>query len=252
PFLRKVDEQPVTLDLSITSLLVFQWIAACIIILIFAKVGRAYKKRPGKTPKGLQNAIEALVVYVRDEVIYPNCGSQRIADMLFPYFIALFFFILACNLLGLVPGAHTATGALAVTGALAIIAYFVINIVAIRESGFGTWLKHLLGGAPIGLAPIMIPIEIISMFVKPFALTVRLFANMTAGHVVLFSLVGLIFFFKASSGMTSGLVIAPISIAFSIFMYCLEMLVAVLQAYIFTILTAVFVGLAVGEHAHEH
>ena len=103
PFERAADMQPVTLDLSITSLLVFQWIAALIIVIIFAKVGRAYKKRPGKTPKGLQTAIEALVVYIRDEVIYPNCGSQRVADMLFPYFIALFFFILACNLLGLVP-----------------------------------------------------------------------------------------------------------------------------------------------------
>ena len=133
--------QPVTLNLSITSLLVFQWLAALIVLIIFAKVGRAYKKRPGKTPKGLQNAIEALVVYVRDEVIFPNCGSEKVAYMLFPYFIALFFFILACNLLGLVPGPHTATGALAVTGALAIIAYFVINIVAIRESGMGAWLS---------------------------------------------------------------------------------------------------------------
>jgi len=244
--------EPVTLDLSVTSLMVFQWIAMILVLTIFGIVGRRYKKNPTGAPKGLQNAIESLVVFLRDEVVLPNCGTERAARGLLPYFIGLFFFIFFLNLLGLVPGGHTATGALAVTGALAIVAYFVINITAIRELGIGSWLHHLLGGAPIWLSPIMIPIEIISMFVKPFALTIRLFANMTAGHVVLLSLVGLIFFFKISIGTNVGLAIAPISVAFSVFMYCLELLVALLQAYIFTILTAVFVGLAIGEHAHEH
>ncbi len=244
--------EAVTLDLSVTSLMVFQWIAMILILTIFGIVGRRYKKNPTKAPHGIQNAIETLVVFIRDEVVTPNCGSKRAAKGLLPYFIALFFFIFVLNLLGLIPGGHTATGALAVTGALAIIAYFVINITAIRETGIGGWLHHLLGGAPIWLSPIMIPIEIISMLVKPFALTIRLFANMTAGHVVLLSLVGLIFFFKISIGTGVGLAIAPISVAFSVFMYCLELLVALLQAYIFTILTAVFVGLAIGEHAHEH
>jgi F-type H+-transporting ATPase subunit a len=243
---------PVTLDLSVTSLMVFQWIAMLFVLTIFGIAGRRYKKNPTGAPKGIQNAIEFLVVFLRDEVVIPNCGTDRAAKGLLPYFVGLFFFIFFMNLLGLVPGGHTATGALAVTGALAIVAYFVINITAIRESGIGAWLHHLLGGAPIWLSPIMIPIEIISMFVKPFALTIRLFANMTAGHVVLLSLVGLIFFFKISIGPGVGLAIAPISVAFSVFMYCLELLVALLQAYIFTILTAVFVGLAIGEHAHEH
>jgi F-type H+-transporting ATPase subunit a len=157
------------------------------------------------------------------------------------------------NLLGLVPGGHTATGALGVTGALALTALIIINATAIREIGIGNWFKHLLGGAPIWLAPIMIPIEIISMFTKPFALTIRLFANMTAGHVVLLSLVGLIFYFAKLNIGTAVVLggIAPISIAFSVFMICLELLVAFLQAYIFTILTAVFTGLAIGEHSHH-
>ncbi|MFC2131798.1 F0F1 ATP synthase subunit A [Bacteroidota bacterium] len=247
----ELDAQAVTLDLSVTSLMLFQWTAMLIILVVFGIVGRKFKKNPTKAPHGIQNAIEAMVVFVRDDIVRPNCGSEKAAKGLLPYFIGLFFFIFVMNILGLVPGGHTATGALAVTGALAIVAYFVINITAIREAGIGSWLKHLLGGAPIWLSPIMIPIEIISMFVKPFALTIRLFANMTAGHVVLLSLVGLIFFFKISVGMGVGLAIAPISIGFSVFMYMLEFLVALLQAYIFTILTAVFVGLAIGDHAHE-
>lgn len=248
---RSDNHEPPVLDVSPTNLVFFQWMAMVILLLIFGIVGRKYKKNPKKAPSGFQNLMEVLVVFIRDDIVRPNVNSDAAARYLLPYHIGLFFFILVLNLFGLMPGGHTATGALAVTGALAITAYFVINITAIKEAGFGTWLKHLLGGAPIWLAPIMIPIEIISMFVKPFALTIRLFANMTAGHVVLYSLVGLIFFFTLSSGITAGLVIAPISVAFSVFMYILELLVALLQAYIFTILTAVFVGLAIGEHAHE-
>ncbi|MBI5324662.1 MAG: F0F1 ATP synthase subunit A [Ignavibacteriae bacterium] len=251
PIRRAIDNQPVSMDMSVTSLVVFEWIAIVVVIFLFGWVGRKYKKNPTKAPSGFQNALESLVVYLRDEVVLPNVGTVKSAKTLLPYFIGLFSFILLCNLLGLVPGGHTATGALAVTGALAITAYFVINITAIKEAGIGHWLKHLLGGAPIWLCPIMIPIEIISMFVKPFALTIRLFANMTAGHVVLLSLIGLIFFFKLSNGLGVGLAITPISVGFSIFMYILELLVAFLQAYIFTTLTAVFVGLAIGEHAHE-
>ncbi|TAL70843.1 MAG: ATP synthase F0 subunit A [Bacteroidetes bacterium] len=251
PIRRAMDNQPVSMDLSVTSLVVFEWIAIIVVVFLFGWVGRKYKKNPTKAPSGFQNALESLVVYLRDEVVLPNVGTVKSAKTLLPYFIGLFCFILLCNVLGLIPGGHTATGALAVTGGLAIIAYFVINITAIKEAGIGHWLKHLLGGAPIWLCPIMIPIEIISMFVKPFALTIRLFANMTAGHVVLLSLIGLIFFFKLSNGLGVGLAITPISVGFSIFMYILELLVAFLQAYIFTTLTAVFVGLAIGEHAHE-
>lgn len=238
-------------DFSITNFVVYEWIAIALIFFLIRSVASKYKKNPLKAPSGFQNAIEAIVLYVRDEVIYPNIPSRAAANRLMPYFLSLFFFIAGSNLIGLLPGAHATTGAVGVTAALAITAFFVVNYTAMKESGVGAWFHHLLGGAPAFLAPIMIPIEIIGLFTKPFALTIRLFANMTAGHVVLLSLVGLIFFFKT-------IFVAPVSVAFSIFIYALELLVAFLQAYVFTILTAVFVGLAIGhghhdeEHAHEH
>jgi len=232
-------------DLSITSLVCFQWLSLFIIIACLLFVRRKYKKNPGKEPKGLQNLVEYGIDMVRDKIVRPNISNKKVADKLLPYFLALYVFILVMNLIGLLPGGHTATGAIGTTAALALTALLVINISAITQIGIGNWFKHLLGGAPWWLSFIMVPIEILSLFTKPFALTIRLFANMTAGHVVLLSLVGLIFYFKS-------LVIAPISIGFSIFMYLLETLVALLQAYIFTILTAVFTGLAVGDHGDEH
>lgn len=231
-------------DLSITNFVVFQWIAVIFLAVMFNRVFSKYKKNPGKAPSGFQNAIEAMILYVRDEMIRPNIPSRVAADYLLPYFVALFFFILFMNLTGLVPGGHTATGAIAVTASLAIISFFVINITAMRESGVGAWFKHLLGGAPAWLAPIMVPIEIIGMLVKPFALTIRLFANMTAGHVVMLSLLGILFFFKT---FYLSIAITP----FSVFMYALELLVAFIQAYLFTLLTAIFVGLAIGHGHHE-
>jgi F-type H+-transporting ATPase subunit a len=163
---------------------------------------------------------------------------------LLPYFLSVFSFILLLNLIGLVPGGHSATGAIGVTAGLAIISFCVINYTAVRESGVGAWFKHLTGGAPLYMAPIMVPIEILSLFIKPFVLTMRLFANMAAGHIVLLAFVGLIFFFKS-------IFVAPASVAFSVFVYSLELLAAFLQAYIFTMLTAVFTGMAIGDHAHE-
>ncbi|MCX7735260.1 MAG: F0F1 ATP synthase subunit A [Candidatus Kapabacteria bacterium] len=239
----KDHHQTPALDLSVTSLVVFQWLAIIIVLVAFIFGARRYKKNENEAPKGIQNLLEATITFLRDKVIEPNIGGKHISDRLLPYFIGLFFFILLMNLFGLIPGGHTATGALGTTAGLALTALFVINWTAIKEIGLGNWFKHLLGGAPWWLSFIMVPIEIISMFTKPFALTVRLFANMTAGHVVLLSLVGLIFYFKS-------LAVAPVSVAFSIFMYALELLVAFLQAYIFTILTAVFTGLAVGDHSH--
>lgn len=233
------------IDLSITNFVIFQWVAVIFLAVMFNRVFSKYKKNPGKAPSGFQNAIEALILYVREEMVRPNIPIRKAADYLLPYFVALFFFILFINLTGLVPGGHTATGAIAVTASLAIISFFVINITAMKESGVGAWFKHLLGGAPIWLAPIMVPIEIIGMLVKPFALTIRLFANMTAGHVVLFSLLGILFFFKS---FFLSLAITP----FSVFMYALELLVAFIQAYLFTLLTAIFVGLAIGHHEEHH
>lgn len=237
-------ENGVTFDASITSLVVWQWLAMIIGIIMFFTAGKRAKKNPAKAPRGIHNAIEALMSYLREQVIDPNMPSKKLADKYQHYFYALFIFILLVNLIGLVPGGHSATGAIGTTLGLALISLFVINITAMMQSGVGTWFKHLLGGAPWWLSIIMVPIEIISIFTKPFALTIRLFANMTAGHIVLLSLVGLIV-------MLQSLVMAPVSVLFSLFMMSLELLVAFLQAYIFTILTAVFTNLAIGEHSAE-
>ncbi len=239
---RQSDGGSPMLDLSITNLVVFQWMAILMILAIFGAIRPKYKKNPDKAPSGFQNAIELVVLYIRDDVVRPNIPHLRTADSLLPYFLGLFFFILLLNLMGLIPGGHTATGTIPVTLALAITAFFVINITAIKVSGAGAWFKHLTGGAPWYLWPIMIPIEIVGLFIKPFALTIRLFANMSAGHIILFSLLGLLFFFK-------NVFLSPAIVGFSIFIYFLELLVAFLQAYIFTMLTAIFVGLAIGDHA---
>ncbi|GIV53960.1 MAG: hypothetical protein KatS3mg039_0478 [Candidatus Kapaibacterium sp.] len=242
---RASDGRAPALDLSVTNLVVFQWIGMLLVIGLFFLAGRRYRRAPLAPPRGIQNALEAVVVYIRDEVVRPNLRSERLVRAFMPYFVGLFCFILVLNLLGLLPGMHTATGSIGTTAALAITAFLVINGLAIREVGIKGWLHHLLGGAPVYLAPIMVPIEILGLFTKPFALTVRLFANMSAGHIILLSLVGLIFYFRS-------IFVAPMSIGFSIFIYLLETLVCFLQAYIFTILTAVFVGLALGDHADDH
>jgi len=233
-----------TFDLSITNFVAYEWIAILIVSVLFFKARGRYKKNPTAAPRGIQNVLESVVIYIRDEIVVPNVGTVKRAVRLMPYILALFFFILTLNLVGLMPGCHAATGALGVTMALALTSFCVVNYIAVKDAGIGTWFKHLLGGAPIFIAPIMVPIEIVSLFTKPFALMIRLFANMTAGHIVLLSLVGLIFFFKSW-------IVTPVSVSFSVFIYLLELLVAFLQAYIFAMLTSVFVGLALGDHAHD-
>ncbi|MEN3026130.1 MAG: F0F1 ATP synthase subunit A [Chlorobiota bacterium] len=237
---RTLDGAKPALDLSITNLVVYQWLGMLLLGWLLWRTVSRYRKAPLQPPRGLQNAIEAIVLFIRDEVVRPNIPAHHLAQRLLPYFLTLFFFILVLNLLGLLPGGHTATGSLAVTGALALTAFLVINGGAIATIGLKRWLRHLLGGGPLWLSPILVPIEVIGMFAKAFALCVRLFANMTAGHIALLALVGLIFFFGT-------VLIAPVSVAFSVFVYFLETLVAFLQAYIFTILTAVFLGLATEE-----
>ncbi len=233
------------LDLSVTNLVAFQWIAIIFILAVFRVIGKKSRLGSNKPPKGfLANAVEKIIIYVRDEIVVPNMPSKKIADSLGFYFIATFIFILVVNLTGLLPGAHTATSAIPVTAALAIVAFFVINGAAIKYSGIGHWFKHLLGGAPKLLAPIMIPIEILGLLIKPFSLTIRLFANMTAGHIVLFALLGLLFYFQ-------NVVLASAIVPFSVFIYLLELLVAFIQAFVFTMLTGIYVGQSIGDHP-EH
>lgn len=232
------------LNLSITNMVAFQWMAMILLVILFFTASKKAKKSGDKAPNGIHNLLESIVVFIRDDVVQPNISGNAGVRLL-PYFLVLFMFILVLNLVGLLPGGHTATGTIGVTAALAITAFFVINYTAIKESGIKAWFHHLLGGAPWWLGILMIPIEIASMFIKPFSLTIRLFANMVAGHTVLFSLMGLLFLFQ------SYFVAVPI-VGFATFINLLELLVAFLQAYIFTMLTAIFVGLAIGEHSHEH
>jgi F-type H+-transporting ATPase subunit a len=234
----------ITIDLSITKHVVFLWIAAIIVSGIVIAAARSNARN--KVPRGLGNMIEILVVFVRDEIVLPTMGEG--GSRYLPYLLTTFFFILIMNLLGLIPYGASATGNISVTAGLAAIAFIMIQVAAIRAQGFGRYLAHLTGGVPLLLSPLMVVIEIVGLFTKPFALCIRLFANMTGGHLVLVSILGLIFLFKS-------LMIGGVTVAFLVALNFLELLVAFIQAYIFTMLTAIFMGLGVqaghGEHAHH-
>lgn len=228
-----------TIDLSPTKHLIFLWIAAIILITIAIIATRSNRRR--QYPRGLGNLVEIFIVFVRDDIVLPNMGQGGVKYM--PYLLTTFFFILIMNLAGLVPYGSTATGNVSVTGGLALIAFIMIQVSAIRAQGLMHYLKHLTGGVHWLLWPIMIPIEILGLFTKPFALMIRLFANMMGGHIVIVSLFGLIFIFQSW-------LIAPIPVLFVLGINLLELFVAFLQAYIFTMLTSLFMGLGM-EAAHE-
>ena len=235
------------INLSITKHVVFLWLAAIILVVTLSIIAR--KNLKNRVPKGLGNLIEVFVMFVRDEIVIPNMGTGGLKYL--PYLLTNFFFILVMNLLGLFPYGASATGNVSVTAGLAIIAFLMIQISAIRAQGFGHYLAHLTGGVHWALWPIMIPIEVLGLFTKPFALCIRLFANMTGGHIVILALIGLIFVFKT-------VLVAPISVAFALGIYMLELFVAFLQAYIFTMLTSLFMGLGMqteshgSDHGHGH
>ncbi len=231
------------IDLSLTKHVVFLWVAALLLIVSLSVAAR--RNRKNKVPKGFGNLVELFVVFVRDEIVVPNMGKGGLRYL--PYLLTTFFFILVMNLLGLVPYGASATGNVSVTAGLAIIAFIMIQLSAIRSQGIGHYLAHLTGGVHWALWPIMIPIEVLGLFTKPFALCIRLFANMTGGHIVILALIGLIFVFQS-------LVVAPVSVAFAVAINMLELFVAFLQAYIFTMLTSLFMGLGMQteSHAEEH
>lgn len=228
-----------TIDLSITKHVLFLWIAAILLIILATRA--AAKNKKNRVPNGFGNLVEIFLIFIRDEVAIPNMGPAGVKYL--PYLLTTFFFILIMNLSGLVPYGATATGNISVTAGLAIIAFIMIQLSAIRAQGFGRYLKHLTGGVHWMLWPIMIPIEVLGLFTKPFALMVRLFANMIGGHIVIISLIGLIFIFQSW-------IIAPIPILFVLGISMLELFVAFLQAYIFTMLTSLFMGLGM-QSAHE-
>jgi F-type H+-transporting ATPase subunit a len=225
------------IDFSITKHLLMMWIASALLVLIFR---RAFQ--PSQTvPTGARNLLEAVTVFLRDEVVLPNLGEE--GKRYLPFLLTVFFFILFCNLLGLLPYAATPTGNVTVTAALALIALTMIQLSGIKKHGLVHHFQNLVPhGIPLWLLPIMIPVEVMGQLTKPFALCIRLYANMTAGHIVVFSLLGLIFLFES-------IVVAPVSVVFALFISVLELFVAFLQAYIFTMLTSLFMGMAIhAEH----
>lgn len=234
----QVDETVSVLDFSITKNVAAMFVAILVILIVFISVAGAYKKRVGKAPKGLQSLIEPIIVFVRDDIAKPNIGHKYAKFM--PYLLTVFFFIWFNNLLGLVPifpGGANVTGNIALTFVMAFGTMIIVNI-----NGNKYYWKHIFRpDVPWWLYPIMIPVELIGIISKPFALMIRLFANITAGHIIVLSLISLIFIFET-------LAIAPVSVAFVLFMDVLELLVAFLQAFIFTLLTALFIGMAVEEH----
>ena len=232
-------ENPRPLDFSITKNVVLLFLIALIMFLAFTAVARSYKKNP-KAPKGFANLLETLVVFVRDDIAVPNIGNHKY-ERYMPYLLTVFFLILIGNLLGLVPIiSGTLTNDIVFTGTLAVITFLITTF-----SGNRNYWQHIFAtpGVPKWLAPIMIPVEIIGMLTKPFSLMIRLFANITAGHVIILSLIGLIFTLKT-------IFVSPVSVGFSLFISILELLVAFIQAYVFTRLSALFIGGAVAEEHH--
>jgi F-type H+-transporting ATPase subunit a len=230
-------------DISITRHGVMMWIASIVLLVLFVSIGNTYKKmKPTEAPTGIANLIEVIVDFVRIDIVKANIGHGY--ERFLPYLLTVFFFILTCNLLGLIPYAATATSNISVTFTLAVFTFIIIQFTMFKEHGLGRWLAHLTGGTPWFLWIIMIPVEFLSMFIKPFALMVRLFANMTAGHVVIVTLIGLIFVFKSWF-------VAPAAVAVTLAMYGLELFVAFMQAYIFTMLSSLFIGMAAAHEEHH-
>ncbi len=238
------------LDLSITKHTVMMWLSA--LVLVGSLLIWSNRDKSKLVPRGAgANLFEMLVLFVRDELAIKNIGKEE-GPRYVPYLLTAFFFILFMNMLGLFPWMSTATGNIAVTCALALCTFILTQVAAIRAAGFGGYLAHLTGGVAWWMWPIMIPVEILGLFTKPFALTMRLFANMLAGHIVIFFLLGLIFMMNSAA---VGLVAVP----FAMGIYFLELFVAFVQAYVFTMLSALFIGMSVAmghhhdhEHAHEH
>lgn len=222
-------------DLSITNHILWMWIVSAVLIIAF---GVSFR-RPALVPRGLANALESLVAYLRDDVILPNLGHDARAYA--PYLLTAFFFILLCNLAGLVPYGATATGNIAVTASMALMTFFVVQVAGVRKHGFFGYLATFSPpGIPFLLKFIMVPVEVISMLTKHFALAIRLFANMIAGHITILALMSIIFFFKSW-------LLSPFPLGIILFSALLEVLIALIQAYVFTILSAVFISASLAE-----
>ena len=240
----------VMLDLSLTRHLVFALLAAALLLWGLIGMARRYQAGIGRTsaPKGLlQNMLEQVIIFVRDDIAKPTLGPEHYGRFL-PYLLTVFFFIGTCNFLGLVPWGATASSNINITAALAL-----FTLILTLANGSKSYWKHIFWppNMPIGVKLLLIPTEIAGIFIKPAVLAIRLFANMTAGHLVILSLIGMIFTFGGVFGPLGGYGVAPVAIGFTLFIYLLEILIALIQAYVFTFLSGLFIGMALEEHEHE-
>lgn len=239
------------LDLSITKTVFGLFLAIAVLLFVMFKVAGAYKKRGMASPKGIQSFVEPIVLFIRDDIAKPSIGAKY--ERFMPYLLTVFFFILIANLVGLVPfiGGFNVTGNIAVTLVLALLTFIITAINGNKDywlhifntPGVPWWLKF-----PVPLMPI---IELMGMLSKPVVLCLRLFANITAGHIIILSFISLIFIFNNLYGSGAAYGASVLSVAFGIFMNIMELLVAFLQAYVFTLLSAIYFGQAVEEHAHH-
>jgi F-type H+-transporting ATPase subunit a len=237
-----------TLDFSFTKNVLAIFLSVFIMIFVFTSVAKAYKRREGKSPKGLQSFMEPIIIFVRDDIAKASIGEKKYKKYL-PFLLTIFFFILLNNLLGIIPffpGGANVTGNIGVTGVLAMFTFIITTFSGnknywlhiVNAPGVPWWLK-----IPIPLMPV---VELMGVFTKPFVLMVRLFANISAGHIIILGFISLIFIFgEITAGAGYG--VAVISVGFSIFMDILELLVAFIQAYVFTLLSALYFGMATEE-----
>jgi F-type H+-transporting ATPase subunit a len=230
------------LDLSITKSVLGILVTGLLMLLFFGGLARSYKKGP--IPTGMGRVLEPLVLYVRDEIARPNIGDKKYRKFM-GFLLTVFFFIWIVNLLGLTPLGFNVTGNIAVTMSLALFTFIIVQFSANKEYwGHIFWMP----GVPVPMKIILAPIEVLGMFTKPFSLMIRLFANITAGHFVLMSLIALMITLKAAFTPVGSI---GMSLALSIFIFVIELLVAFLQAFIFTMLSSLFIGMAVQDHDHH-
>lgn len=230
---------PVPLNLSITKNVAMLFINAAVVLLVFLAVARGARRNAGKAPSGIQSFMEPVILFVRDEVVKPNIGKGY--EKFLPYMLSLFFFILFGNILGLLPGSANLTGNIAVTLSLAVLTFLITNF-----SGNRNYWWHIFWtpGIPLWLRPIILMVEVIGIFTKPFALMIRLFAAITAGHIVILSLISMAFIFSSwAVGLGASLFVIVINL--------IEILVAAIQAYVFTLFSSLYIGMAI-ENGHEH
>ena len=233
------DSGKAVLDLSITKNVAMLFINAALLLLVFLSVAKGAKQNSGKAPEGVQSFFEPIIIFVRDEIVKPNIGHHY--EKFLPYLLTLFFFILFGNLLGLLPGAANLTGNIAVTFVLAFLTFLITNV-----SGNKGYWGHIFWtpGVPLPLRIIILPVEIIGIFTKPFSLMIRLFVAITAGHIVILSLICLTFIFGSIwVGFGSTLI--------TLFINLIELLVAGIQAYVFTMFSSLYIGMAVADHDHH-